>query len=70
MLHVLQEVSKLLYDRGLGYLNIDTAVSGHDHISVAATPLLYHAIYEAAKMVKSKPLCVYNVVYKCKLRSC
>lgn len=47
-----QELSKILYDRAVSYLNIDTAVSGRDHISVAATPLLYHAIYKAAKMVK------------------
>ena len=50
--HFTQELSKTLYDRALSYLNIDTAVSGRDHISVAATPLLYNAIYKAAKMVK------------------
>lgn len=51
-----QELSKILYDSALSYLNIDTAVSGRDHISVAATPLLYKATYKAAKMVKTASL--------------
>jgi len=49
---LLQEMSKILDNRALSYLNVDTGVAGHDHISVATTPLLYHATYEAAKMVK------------------
>ena len=52
----IQELSKILYDSALTYLNIDTAVSGHDHISVAATPLLYKATYKAAKMVNTASL--------------
>ena len=46
-----QELSKILYDRALSYLNVDISVSGHDHIRIKATPLLYSAIYMATKMV-------------------
>ena len=70
MLHVLQDVSKLLYDRALSYLNVDTAVSGHDHISVAATPLLYHAIYEAAKMVRIGYFIMNTYIYVYMHRDC
>ena len=47
----MQELSKTLYDRALVYLNVDIAVTGHDHIWIVATPLLYNAYYTATKMV-------------------
>ena len=47
----MQDLSKTLYDRALSYLNVDISVSGHDHIRIQATPLLYSAIYTATKMV-------------------
>ena len=59
----IQELSKTLYDRALVYLNIDIAVAGHDHIRVAATPLLYNALYTATKMVYICIVC-YTVMYE------
>ena len=47
----MQELSKTLYDRALGYLNVDMSVAGHDHIRIGATPLLYNVLYQATKMV-------------------
>ena len=46
-----QDMSKLLYDRALSYLNIDIAVYGNDHVRMLATPLLYSVIYKATNMV-------------------
>ena len=54
----IQELSKMLYDRALVYLNIDIAVAGHDHIRIAATPLLYNALYTATKMVAKYMHCL------------
>ena len=48
-----QDMSKLLYDRALSYLNVDLAVYGRDHVRILATPLLYNAIYKATNMVSS-----------------
>ena len=48
----MQDISKILYDRALGYLNVDISVAGHDHIRIGSTPLLYSAIYTATKMVR------------------
>ena len=56
-----QDMSKLLYDRALSYLNIDIAVYGHDHVRILATPLLYNAIYTATKMVSVKNSCVMSL---------
>ena len=44
-------MSKLLLDRSLAYLNVDSSVNGHDYVFISATPLLYSLIYEATKMV-------------------
>ena len=49
----IQDLSKILYDRALSYLNIDISVAGHDHIRMQSTPLLYSAIYRATKMVNA-----------------
>ena len=49
----MQDLSKVLYDRALSYLNIDISVAGHDHIRMQSTPLLYNAIYRATKMVNA-----------------
>ena len=49
-----QDISKLLYDRALSYLNIDIAVYGNDHVRMLATPLLYGVIYKATNMVSNQ----------------
>ncbi|XP_046567725.1 N-acetylated-alpha-linked acidic dipeptidase 2-like [Haliotis rubra] len=46
-----EEYVKTLGARTVAYLNVDTAVSGNHTISFDATPLLYRAVYEAAKRV-------------------
>ena len=58
----MQEMSKILYDRALSYLNVDIAVAGHDHIRVKATPLLYSALYAATKMVYMHCLLCINIL--------
>ena len=51
---LIQDMSKLLYDRALSYLNIDIAVYGHDHVRMLTTSLLYNAIYTATNMVSDQ----------------
>ncbi|XP_064600479.1 N-acetylated-alpha-linked acidic dipeptidase 2-like [Liolophura sinensis] len=46
-----EQYSKLLSDRTVAYLNIDTAVQGNFSLEGNASPLLYHVMYEATKKV-------------------
>ncbi|XP_067682575.1 N-acetylated-alpha-linked acidic dipeptidase 2-like [Haliotis asinina] len=59
-----EEYVKTLGARTVAYLNVDTAVSGNHSIAIAATPLLYRAVYEATKraLLSSYPL--YHSVYE------
>ena len=46
-----QEFQKILGERAVAYLNVDSAVSGNYTVRMKSTPLLYSAIYEAAQKV-------------------
>ncbi len=45
---------KLLGANTVAYLNVDSGVSGNLTFSAGATPLLYSALFQATKMVKSE----------------
>ena len=47
-----QEFQKILGERAVAYLNVDGAVSGNYTLAAKSTPLLYNAIYEAARRVR------------------
>ncbi|XP_046557864.1 putative N-acetylated-alpha-linked acidic dipeptidase [Haliotis rubra] len=46
-----EEYRKALRERAVAYINLDTVVTGNYSLSARATPLMYHAVYEAAKKV-------------------
>ncbi len=45
---------KLLGANTVAYLNVDVGVQGNLTFGAAATPLLYNALFEATKLVKSE----------------
>ncbi|XP_072030609.1 glutamate carboxypeptidase 2-like [Amphiura filiformis] len=47
-----EEFQKILGERAVAYLNVDCAVVGNYTLRVKSTPLLYNAIYEAARQYK------------------
>ncbi len=47
----IEENAKILNGRAVAYVNSDIIVIGNDSLSVAASPLLYHAIFNATKEV-------------------
>lgn len=47
----LEENFKILHGRAVAYINIDAIVIGNTSLNVAASPLLYHAIFNATKEV-------------------
>lgn len=46
-----EENMKVLQERAVAYINVDTAVTGNYSLGVAASPLLYRAIFNATKKV-------------------
>ncbi|XP_046364739.2 N-acetylated-alpha-linked acidic dipeptidase 2-like [Haliotis rufescens] len=46
-----EEYRKVLRERAVAYINLDTVVTGNYSLRAGATPLMYRAVYEAAKKV-------------------
>nr|XP_027200501.1 N-acetylated-alpha-linked acidic dipeptidase 2-like [Dermatophagoides pteronyssinus] len=46
-----EDFYKILYMRAVAYINVNLVVNGNDTLSVAASPLLYHSIFNATKDV-------------------
>ncbi|KAH7639834.1 hypothetical protein HUG17_3867 [Dermatophagoides farinae] len=46
-----EDLYKILYMRAVAYINVNLVVNGNDTLSVAASPLLYHSIFNATKDV-------------------
>ena len=49
-----QEFQRILAARAVAYINVDSAVTGNYSLAAKSTPLLYQAIYKAAKKVTEK----------------
>lgn len=47
----IEENLKILQNRAVAYINVGIVVTGNSSISVTASPLLYHAIYNSTKEV-------------------
>ncbi|CAN7941965.1 unnamed protein product, partial [Ixodes pacificus] len=50
----LEEHMKLLHGRAVAYVDLETPVMGASALSVSASPLLYHAVFNATKQVSSR----------------
>ncbi|CAN8022866.1 unnamed protein product [Ixodes persulcatus] len=50
----LEEHMKLLHSRAVAYVDLETPVMGASALSVSASPLLYHAVFNATKQVSSR----------------
>ncbi|XP_064489590.1 putative N-acetylated-alpha-linked acidic dipeptidase [Ornithodoros turicata] len=59
----LEEHMKILHGRAVAYIDVSTPVLGSSSLSVSASPLLYHTIFNATKQVpepNSESLSVYD----------
>lgn len=56
----LEEHMKLLHSRAVAYVDLETPVMGASALSVSASPLLYHAVFNATKQVPEGARTVYD----------